>query len=195
MTGLALTLAGFAGYFSKFFVAISVVGLYFSVKAFQKAKRNPEHYGGRKIAMTGVALSTAMLMLVATLVGFEIPRWWRAHQVREEMASKAVMWEFCIALGKYKEKHGGLPLQMADLQREGFLSKPALDYWEGHLVYTPTGQLAAADVGRSRASVPVFTQYTLVSPGPDGVLKTRDDLILNDGIFISPDASYIKADE
>lgn len=187
MLGLAFAVGGFACYFSKFFLVFSFAGAWLSVRAWKFVRSTPLEFGGRKMAATGAVLSLGMIAVIAVLVGYQAPRWLEARHVKKQAATRARMLEISLALDAYREKHGTLPPQLSELRREGFLSSPVRDAWDGVLGYGPTGELASASVGKGAA--PVFTEYRLVSPGGDGVAGTRDDIVLTNHLFVSPSSA------
>ncbi len=195
MIGLTLALSGAACFFSKWFVLLSIFGMIISYKALRNARRNPELFGGWRMAWTGFGISTLTVGLILTLLGFHLPRWIENRRIQQLAATEARMLEVSLALELYRQKHNSLPEQLSDLRREGLLTTATVDYWEGSIRYIPTGQLASSTVGKSQNSVPVFNQYRLVSAGADGRLNSADDIVLDNHVFRANDKLRITDDE
>ncbi|MBX7220951.1 MAG: hypothetical protein K1Y36_13455 [Blastocatellia bacterium] len=196
MIALTFTLGGAACYFSKFFIVLSIVGMILGFRTWQRSRNFPARYGGQKMALASGVVSLVLVGTIVTMIGFDVPKWLRGRNERQLASTRVRMLEISIALQQYKEKHSALPAQLDDLRKEGFLTGPTLDYWESRLRYVPTGQLAAVGDGiKGRPMVPAFTQYNLVSAGPDGTLGTKDDIIIDNHVFVPSVAARKPADE
>src|SRR5581483_11862852 len=86
-------------------------------------------------------------------------------------ATRASMYQIGRVLREFNNTYGRYPEDRAELQAFSREPLPQLDYWENQISYTPG-----------------FSDYKLVSPGPDGLLGTADDIVLQDGVIVSPGA-------
>ena len=58
-----------------------------------------------------------------------------------------------------------------------------LDYWDNAIRYrSKPDQIAGVD-----GPVIEFTTFELRSPGPDGKFGTADDIVMRDGVFLTPE--------
>jgi len=82
------------------------------------------------------------------------------------------------SLARYYAKYGTYPQELSDLRRVTKDLAPPSDYWGNPIAYAPTALIASKDSAQG------FSNYQLVSPGPDGVLGTADDIRMIDGVIV-----------
>ena len=161
----------------------ALVGAYASWTAYRRAQRQPKRFGGLAYARLGMLLTALALPGLVLLGGYRIHQWHIVQQESARAASRARMLELSLAIQAYQKQHRMLPSpQLTELRAAGLVSGPITDEWGKGLRYRPTGELAAANP----AATPLITQYSIVSAGEDGVFGTADDLVLQDGVFITP---------
>jgi hypothetical protein len=140
---------------------------------------DPARFGGRRMATASLALS-ALLFVAFSAAGLSaIPR---ALEFGRERHVAAVRAEFYRvhneALARYYKKYGNYPQELADLRQFLKGAVPQNDYWGTPVSYVPTGLIASKD------SASVFSNYQLVSAGPDGEFGTADDIRMVDGMIV-----------
>lgn len=181
----------------KWLLVATIISLFLAIKAIKLSKKDSRHFGGRRIATVAAILSTVIILGVSIYVGIGIPKYLKFQAESQRAATRAQMYHIASALHEYKMKHGVYPANLDVLQIE---LKPveSVDFWENHLKYQVTSEVAAIDgqMGEHQSvALPSLNQYQLVSPGPDGKLGTIDDLIMSNDIIMSPHKVNISAAE
>ncbi|MBL8205033.1 MAG: hypothetical protein JNM09_12445, partial [Blastocatellia bacterium] len=83
------------------------------------------------------------------------------------------------ALTRYYAEFGTYPQELSDLRDFVPEMIPVADYWGTPIGYSPTSLIA------SKNSTPGYSNYQLVSAGPDGVMGTADDIRMIDGVIVN----------
>ncbi len=179
--GLTCALLGLGSFFTPWLIVPALLGAYVSLRAYRRARREPAHFGGLRLAQVGVALSSLVLPGLLVYGGYRAERWYADEQERTRAASRARMLELSLAIQAYRKQQGVLPSpQLQELRTAELVSNPVTDAWGKKLRYQPTGELAATNP----LTTPLLTQYRIVSAGADGEFGTADDLVLCDGVFV-----------
>ncbi|MGQ9897167.1 MAG: hypothetical protein ACUVR8_06385 [Acidobacteriota bacterium] len=179
--GLICTILGLGSFLIPWLIAPALLGAYASVVAYHQARREPDRFGGLRLAQVGVALSGLLLPGLLVYGGYRAERWYADSQERARAASRARMLELALAIQAYQKQQGMLPSpELQELQMTGAISSPLTDAWGKKLRYQPTSELAAT----TPLAAPPLTQYRIVAAGADGEFGTADDLVLQDGVFV-----------
>lgn len=181
--GLACAILGVGSFVTPWLIAPALLGAYVSIVASQQARREPMCFGGLRLAQAGVVLSSLVLPSLLLVGSYRIERWYADQKERARAASRARMLELALAIQAYQKQHQALPSpQLQELQAAGLAPNPVTDEWGKRLRYQPTGELAAMNP----LAAPLLTQYSITSAGEDGEFGTADDLVLRNGVFVSP---------
>lgn len=201
---LVLAVLSLAAIVWKWVLPLTLVSLLLARTALRKIKADPRHFGGRRTAITAMTLSSLIFVAISIWVVAGIPKYLRYRAESQRAATRAQMYKVAIALNEYKRVHGTYPARIEELNIEGGMegdtaqggSPVVLDYWDNRLKYRATAEIAA-DSKNEDNSLPFtsFNEYQLVSPGPDGKMGTNDDLVMRDGIIVSPSKADIPPDE
>jgi hypothetical protein len=166
---------------SLVFVPACLVALAVALRGLRAARRDPQRYGGQGLARTAAALALGAIALHATVFVTEIPRLQENRRIKRVAATRANLYHLARAIEAYKHQYGTYPRRLIDLQEMDPGFKPVVDYWGREFVYQTTSSMVAATSGP-----PPFQNYQLISKGPDGLLGTADDIVLQDDILVSP---------
>ena len=169
-----------AFYLSAGIIPLALAGMWLARRAMRLAKADAGVFGGMRMARTSLAMSSLILVIVATVTATAIPGAIERGREKRVAATHAVMYQLHEqALKKYYEEFGTYPQELQDLSRVNRAPVEQQDYWERGLTYTPVSVIA------SKGSALGFSNYKLVSAGPDGELGTDDDITMIDGIIVS----------
>jgi hypothetical protein len=173
---------------TKLLLPVLALGLFLSFRACRQIRADRVQFGGARLAVGGAVVSAAVAVTLGVSGSVKAVRWYEGLAEGERAATRARMMELAIAFHEYKRVHGAFPGQLDELRAEGLLSGPTVDFWGKALSYRPTGQIAAVEVTGRRATTvvasgPALTQYQLTSAGADGILGTKDDIVLSDNVF------------
>jgi hypothetical protein len=184
-------------------IPITIVVFWFGRKLYRSVVAAPESFCGLRYARRGYFAAAAVPLLVLVLIGVTVPTRLRRHQWAIEAAQNAQAYRIDRALDEYRAEFGTLPSDLKDLSRlpdsDGSIAAALknLDY-SG---YKASADLASAPkkpqtlrgaviMKASSLSPDVsltesisFTNYELRLPGPDKVLGTEDDLVVDDGLI------------
>jgi hypothetical protein len=159
-----------------------VAVVWLAARAMKLARRDPESYGGYS-----VAAGTLVLTLVsgAGLAAFEIsriPEYFKKREIRELVATESAFWHCRSAtLEDYRNKYGSYPKDEEAIKKLTGQAMP-VDSWGNPIKYRSNpDQVAGVDI-----PVIELTSFELRSPGPDGKLGTADDIVMRDGVFLTP---------
>ena len=185
---------------------LSTLAAVLGARAYARMRREPSRFVGHGAARAGLALTCAVALALAALVGLSIPERLRRRELAREAAGRALLYAGEQALARYRERFGTLPASLEDLRR---LNDP--DCRVAHLLvaltageYKPETDLASLAAGRGRGRARrgraartraasarttddlagaglALTNYELTLPGPDGLLGTGDDQRIRDG--------------
>jgi len=161
-------------------IPLSFFAAWLARRAAHFAQTNPTNFGGLKLAKISLLLSSALFILFSTVAITSIPGVIERGRQKRLAATRAMMYELHQqALQKYYKEYGSYPQDLADLSRVNAESAPQTDYWQHVFTYLPVSVIA------SRGSAISFSNYKLVSAGPDGKLGTDDDITMVDGVIVS----------
>ena len=164
---------------SAVLIPMSLVGIWLGLRAARKAKDDPAGFGGSSLAVASAAISAVLLFAFSVATVVSLPEATARRQAKRVAATSATMYAMhYAALQKYHREYGSYPQELADLSRVNVEAISQSDYWENSFVYAPVGVIA------SRGSAISFSDYKLVSAGPDGKLGTADDITMVDGIIV-----------
>jgi hypothetical protein len=169
-----------ASYLSIGLVPLSLAGVWLARRAMRMNRNDPSRFGGFSLAKTSFVLS-AVLLLTFTTVGISaIPGVIERGRARRLAATHARMYQLHRqALQKYYKEYGSYPQELTDLSRVSAESAPQIDYWERTFSYLPESVIASKGMAIS------FSNYKLISAGPDGKFGTEDDITMVDGVIVS----------
>lgn len=174
--------------YSKFFVPVGVVALCLAAWGTRAARRDPQRNGGRRLSRTAAALTLGVIVFHAAVFTTQIPRLLENRRIKRLAATRANLYHLARVIEAYKEQYGTYPRRLLDLQEMDPSFKPVVDYWGREFVYQTTTSAIAATSGP-----PPFQNYQLISKGPDGILGTADDIVLQDDVLVSPAAARERA--
>lgn len=163
-------------------IPLSLLGVWLARRAARLARREPARFGGWRLARASLALSLLLFLAFSAAAVSSIPRAIEQGRAKHRAATYAIMYQYDLALRKYYREYGTYPEPselLAELQQVSDEPLPPLDYWQSSLAYTTASLIASKD------GPPGFSNYQLVSPGPDAILGTADDLIMRDGMIVS----------
>ncbi len=169
-----------AFYLSAGLIPLSILGVWLARRALRLLRADALRFGGLRIARVSWALSVVLLILFSTATVTSIPRAFERGRERRLAATRAQMYRLHEeALQRYFREYGTYPQDLADLSRVSRIPVPQTDYWERSFSYTPVSVIA------SKGNAFGFSNYKLVSAGPDGQFGTEVDLTMIDGLIIS----------
>ncbi len=184
----AITAATFI--FTKFFALGAIVIVWYTWRVMQRSRRQPELFGGYKVAATILVLTLVAGVAAIALTAAYIPKMIQRKKDRRVAATLASFYEVKRQLEEYSLTHGRYPIDAQEYARVTATALPA-DSWEHQIKYTGyTERIASATTISSNGSVRVpqnsglsFNNFELRSNGPDEMPNTDDDIIMRDGIF------------
>ncbi|MBS1790284.1 MAG: hypothetical protein JST85_21345 [Acidobacteria bacterium] len=160
-------------------IPLSAFGIWLSRRAVKKASDVPAQYGGLSLARFSTVATTVLLVIFSSVLASYIPTMIERGRARKAAATRAKMYALHYeALQKYNREYGSYPQELTDLTRVNAEAVPHNDYWENDFSYQPVGVIA------SRGSAISFSEYKLVSAGPDEKFGTADDITMIDGIVV-----------
>lgn len=160
-------------------IPLSLLGLGLGRRALRLARNYPARFGGLRLAKAALALSAALFVTFSAVTLSLIPNALARGKAKHLAATRAKMYELHYqALQKYHDEYGSYPQDLLDLSRVNVEGVPQADYWDNNFNYQPVSVIA------SKGSAISFSNYKLVSAGPDGKLGTTDDITMADGIII-----------
>jgi len=169
-----------AFYLSAGIVPLALAGLWLARRAIRLTKADARLFGGIRMAKASMAMSTLIAVLVSTVAISAIPGAFERGRERRIASTHAVMYQLHEqALKKYYDEFGTYPQELQDLSRVNREPVVQQDYWERTLSYTPVSVIA------SKGAAVGFSNYRLLSAGPDGEFGTDDDITMIDGVIVS----------
>lgn len=163
-------------------VPLSMLGIWLARRAKGLAAADPAHYGGLRLSKISLGLSTALCLVFSVTLISSIPNTIARGKAKRAAATRAMMYALHQrALQKYYNEYGSYPQELSDLQRVNAEASPRSDYWELNFNYLPVSVIA------SKGSAISFSNYKLVSAGPDQKFDTQDDIIMIDGVIVDHD--------
>ncbi len=185
-------------------IPVSLFVIWFGRKLYRSIANAPDRFCGLRYARRGYAAALAFPLLILIFIGITVPVRLEHRQWGIDEGLKAQAHRIDRALDEYRDKFGGLPDSINDLNRlpdaDHTLAR-ALQNLDGS-GYRPSAELAAvpkqkpqtlrgaairnASIGGAEDAITErlsFTNYELLLPGPDKQLGTDDDLIMRDGVI------------
>ena len=161
-------------------IPLSLMGLWLARRAQKLALLQPLQFGGRRMATGALLLSLLFLMLFSAAGISWIPRAMQNSRAKHIAAVRAEFYRLHIeALNQHYAEFGTYPQELSDLRDNLSTVIPQTDYWGNQLRYAPTALIA------SKNSTPGYSNYQLVSAGPDGIWETADDIRMVDGVIVT----------
>ena len=182
---LSYRIVGFDAYRLAFYLSAGIiplllVGLWLARRAMRLVKSDAQRFGGFRIAQASMAMSLVLLFGIGSAAISSIPDAIERGRERRLAATRAVMYELHEeALKRYYREYGTYPQELQDLGRVTREPVAQQDYWERNLTYSPVSVIASKSGARG------FSNYRLVSAGPDGEMGTDDDITMIDGVIVS----------
>lgn len=169
-----------AAFLSIGLVPLSLAGILLARRSLRLIKSAPARFGGSTLAKIALALSVTLFLSFSTAGISSIPAAIERISARRLAATHARMYQLHRqALQKYYQEYGSYPQELSDLSRVSAESAPQADYWEHNFSYLPESVIASKGMAIS------FSNYKLVSAGPDGKFGTADDITMVDGVIVS----------
>lgn len=169
---------------SAVLIPLSLLGLGLGRRALRLARSYPARFGGLRLAKVSLALSAGLFIVFSAATLSFIPNALARGKAKHLAATRAKMYELHYqALQKYHDEYGSYPQDLLDLSRVNVEGVPQADYWDNNFSYQPVSVIA------SKGSAISFSNYKLVSAGPDGKLGTTDDITMIDGIVVEEQAN------
>jgi hypothetical protein len=160
-------------------VPLSIGGIWLARRALRLAKADPSCFGGSSVARVSLVLSACLFVIFTTVMLTSIPGAIERGRAKRLAATRAMMYELHRqALQKYYNEYGSYPQDLSDLSRVNAESTQQTDYWQHTFGYFPVSVIASKGSGIS------FSNYKLVSAGPDGKFGTEDDVTMVDGVIV-----------
>lgn len=192
VASITLAVISIFAFIWKSLFILTLLSLYLAFTARKRALVDSRHFGGLRTATTALVLSSIIVASMFTYVGLGIPKYFQVQKEKQQAATRAKMYHLAASLYEYKIKHGAYPVSLEELRSETAETAELVDFWENKLKYKATAELVVdAQVGK----LPFFNQYQLVSPGADGKLGTKDDLVMVDGIISNSTKTTISEEE
>jgi hypothetical protein len=171
-----------AFYMSAALIPLSLSGMWLARRAKRLVKANEFAYGGVRLARFSGAFSLVLFLAFSTITVTSIPGALERGREKRLAATSAQMYELQSTLQKYYREYGTYPQELADLNKFSRGPLPQADYWERAFTYAPISVVA------SKGHAIGWSNYRLVSAGPDGKFGNEDDLTMIDGVIISAPA-------
>jgi hypothetical protein len=174
--------------FSIAAIPLSLAGIWMARRALRLIKSDSASFGGIRVARASYCLSIGLLVVFSAVSVSSIPHWIARRRAQRIAATRALMYELhARGLQRYYKEYGAYPGELNDLSRVSASGTPQSDYWEQNFEYKPVVVVAAKGVAAP------YSDYTLVSCGPDGKFGTEDDITMIDGVIVEsqndPDAA------
>ena len=167
---------------TKWLAVILVIPIWRALRAMRLARREPEWYGGYKVAAATLVLSIAAGAIAVAYVAANVPQFLENRKVRRVAATQAAMYHLANLLENYKRTYGSYPRNTQEIRKAVTESLP-LDYWKKSIKYQSFPEaVAGSQLGITGIS---FNDFELRSAGPDATEGTDDDIIMRDGIFFT----------
>lgn len=169
-----------ACYLSFGIIPLSMLGMWLARRAQKLASLQPLQYGGRRIATGSLLLSFLFLVIFSAAAISWIPRAIQTGRAKHVAAVRAEFYRLHVeALNHHYTEFGTYPQELSDLRNNLSTLIPQTDYWGNQIRYSPTALIA------SKNSTPGYSNYQLVSAGPDGIWDSADDIRMVDGVIVN----------
>lgn len=169
-------------------IPLSMLGIWLARRGKRLALASPQAYGGLRMARASYALTVALFVIFSAVAVSAIPNAIERGRARRIAATHAQMYGMHVqALQKYHREYGAYPGtvytnypgEVSDLLKVNVDGLPRTDLWGNNFDYKPDAEIASNGAFNS------FTNYKLVSAGPDGKFNTPDDIIMIDGVIVN----------
>ena len=161
-------------------IPFSMLGIWLSRRAGKLAKMFPGDFGGRRIAAFSMTFAVVLFISFSAAGISAIPRAIQTGRARHIAAERAHFYHLHgEALSKYYAEFGTYPQEISDLREFVTDTVTQTDYWGNTIKYAPAALIA------SKGNTSSYSNYQLVSAGPDGVMNTADDIRMIDGVIVS----------
>lgn len=169
-----------ACYMSIGLIPLSIISMWLARRAIKLRQSNPQLFGGQRMAAAAMLLSMAWFVIFSAAGISSIPRALQRGRAKHLAAVRAQFYHMHNeALTRYYAEFGTYPQELSDLRDFVPEMIPVADYWGTPISYSPTSLIA------SKNSTPGYSNYQLVSAGPDGVMGTADDIRMIDGVIVN----------
>ncbi len=168
-----------AFYLSAGLIPLSLFGVWLAQRALRLVKSNEKAYGGRRLSRLSWALSLVLSISFTLALLAAIPGALERGREKRVAATGAQMYALQETMQQYYREYGTYPQELSDLNRFSRGPLPQTDYWERGFSYAPVSVIA------SKGHAIGWSNYRLVSAGPDGQFGNEDDLTMIDGVIIS----------
>lgn len=169
-----------AFYLSAGLIPLSMLGMWCAYRAWQLIRDDSTKFGGLRLAQASCGLSLLLLVSFSATAVSSIPHAIERGREKRLAATRATMYQLHDqALQKYYREYGTYPQEFSDLNRISREPLSQIDDWERELSYAPVSIIA------SKGRVVGFSNYKLISAGPDGEIDTEDDITMIDGVIVS----------
>jgi hypothetical protein len=165
--------------FTKFLAFGAILVIWSAWRAMKLAKRDPEGYGGYKIATATLLVTLIAGLGIASYAIAYIPKFLDNREARRTATTKASFYHTANLLDDYKRTHGSYPRNTQEFSKSVKEPMPA-DFWENTIKYASYTERIADASGKTGTG---FSNFELRSKGPDEIEGTDDDIIMRDGIF------------
>jgi hypothetical protein len=188
-------------------IPVCIGSLWAGSAVYRTITKSSGKFAGLRIARTGLALSALVTVALVAAIGITVPERLRQRELGIKAGSQVPGYTIAAAVLTYKIEHGTYPSSLDDLKNvpdpDGSLAKALAVVDERS--YQPRSDLAASlpkskgsklqgaavrkTVAIADDSIPpglAFTNYELRLPGPDKIFGTDDDLLMTDGVFVTP---------
>ena len=160
-------------------IPLSLVGMWLARRALKLRKLNPLQFGGQRMAATAMLLSMLWFVLFSAAGINSIPRALQRGRAKHLATTRAQFYSMHNeALNRYYAEFKTYPQELSDLR--DFVPEviPVTDYWGTAIRYSPTALIA------SKNGALGYSNYQLVSAGPDATMGTADDIRMIDGVIV-----------
>jgi hypothetical protein len=161
-------------------IPLSLAGIWQARRALRLITGDAARFTGRNLARFSLALSLLLAVAFSLVTAKAIPEAIARGREKRLAATRAQMYQLHDqALQKYYREYGTYPQELSDLGRVNRAPLPQQDSWERGLRYSPVSVIAA------KGGAAPFSNYRLVSAGPDGEFGNADDVLMIDGVIVS----------
>ena len=168
-----------ANIFSIGAIPISLAGIWLARRALRLIRSDSALFGGIRVALASYCLSIGLLVVFSAVSVSSIPRMIATGRAKRIAATRALMYELhARGLQRYNKEYGNYPGELTDLSRVNAGGTQQSDYWERNFEYKPVAVIASKGSGIN------YSDYKLVSAGPDGKFGTKDDITMINGVIV-----------
>jgi hypothetical protein len=167
---------------TKWLAVTVVIPMWYAARAMRLARRDPEWYGGFKVAATTLTLAIVGGTVAASYGIISVPRFLENRRAGRIAATEAVIYHMASQLDEYRNTYGDYPKDTQAVKKVLTESVP-VDYWGKSISYA-SKPADIADTAITRTGIS-YKNFELRSAGPDGIPNTDDDIIMRDGVFFT----------